>query len=66
MQSIRSIMRVIVSGKDVARYACAGVITPDHVIRTKPWPLIAPAPEAGKLNDFNCAKHACLHRIDAY
>ncbi|MGA8968978.1 MAG: bifunctional aldolase/short-chain dehydrogenase [Pseudolabrys sp.] len=44
-----------VSGKDVARYACAGVITPDHVIRTKPWPLIAPVPEAGKLNDFKTA-----------
>ncbi|HYC16809.1 MAG TPA: bifunctional aldolase/short-chain dehydrogenase [Pseudolabrys sp.] len=44
-----------VSGKDVARYARAGVITPDHVIRTKPWPLIAPAPEAGKLNDFKTA-----------
>ncbi|MGA9197842.1 MAG: bifunctional aldolase/short-chain dehydrogenase [Pseudolabrys sp.] len=44
-----------VSGKDVARYACSGVITPDHVIRTKPWPLIAPAPEAGKLNDFKTA-----------
>ena len=46
-----------VSGKDVARYACAGVITPDHVIRTKPRPLIVPAPEAGKLDDFNKAVH---------
>jgi NAD(P)-dependent dehydrogenase (short-subunit alcohol dehydrogenase family) len=46
-----------VSGKDVARYARAGVITPDHVIRTKPWPLIVPAPEAGKLDDFKQAVH---------
>ncbi|MFZ0065475.1 MAG: bifunctional aldolase/short-chain dehydrogenase [Pseudolabrys sp.] len=46
-----------VSGKDVARYARAGVITPDHVIRTKPWPLIVPAPESGKLGDFNKAVH---------
>ena len=40
-----------VNGKDVARYARAGVITPDHVIRTKPWPLIVPAPQDGKLGD---------------
>jgi len=41
-----------VNGKDIARYAHAGVITPDHVIRTKPWPLLVPAPQAGKLDDF--------------
>ena len=35
-----------VNGKDVARYAKAGVITPDHVIRTRGWPLIVPAPAA--------------------
>ena len=29
-----------VNGKDIARYARAGVITPDHVLRVKPWPLI--------------------------
>jgi rhamnose utilization protein RhaD (predicted bifunctional aldolase and dehydrogenase)/NAD(P)-dependent dehydrogenase (short-subunit alcohol dehydrogenase family) len=44
-----------VNGKDVGRYARAGLITPDHVIRTKPWPLIVPAPEAGKLDDFKKA-----------
>jgi rhamnose utilization protein RhaD (predicted bifunctional aldolase and dehydrogenase)/NAD(P)-dependent dehydrogenase (short-subunit alcohol dehydrogenase family) len=41
-----------VNGKDVARYACAGVLTPDHAIRTKSWPLIVPAPQAGKLDEF--------------
>jgi NAD(P)-dependent dehydrogenase (short-subunit alcohol dehydrogenase family) len=41
-----------VNGKDLARYARGGPITPDHVIRTKPWPLVVPAPEAGKLDDF--------------
>jgi rhamnose utilization protein RhaD (predicted bifunctional aldolase and dehydrogenase)/NAD(P)-dependent dehydrogenase (short-subunit alcohol dehydrogenase family) len=46
-----------VNGKEVARYARAGVVTPDHVIRTKPWPLIVPAPEAGKLDDFKKAVH---------
>jgi rhamnose utilization protein RhaD (predicted bifunctional aldolase and dehydrogenase)/NAD(P)-dependent dehydrogenase (short-subunit alcohol dehydrogenase family) len=44
-----------VNGKDVKRYARAGLITPDHVIRTKPWPLVLPAPEAGKLADFKSA-----------
>ena len=44
-----------VNGNEVARYARAGVITPDHVIRTKPWPLIVPAPQAGKLSNFQRA-----------
>ena len=44
-----------VNGKEVARYARAGLITPDHVIRTGPWPLIVPAPEAGRLDDFKNA-----------
>jgi rhamnose utilization protein RhaD (predicted bifunctional aldolase and dehydrogenase)/NAD(P)-dependent dehydrogenase (short-subunit alcohol dehydrogenase family) len=44
-----------VNGKDIARYARAGLITPDHVIRTGPWPLIVPAPEAGRLDDFRNA-----------
>ena len=41
-----------VNGKELTRYAQAGVITPDHTIRTRPWPLIVPPPEAGKLDDF--------------
>ena len=41
-----------VNGKDVKRYALAGVITPDHTIRTKDWPMIAPAPDGEKLADF--------------
>jgi rhamnose utilization protein RhaD (predicted bifunctional aldolase and dehydrogenase)/NAD(P)-dependent dehydrogenase (short-subunit alcohol dehydrogenase family) len=54
-----------VSGKDVARYARAGVITPDHVIRTKPWPLIVPAPEAGKLDDFKKAVYQATRAYTA-
>ena len=42
-----------VNGAEVARYARQGVITPDHTIRTKNWPLIVPAPEAGKLAEFH-------------
>jgi rhamnose utilization protein RhaD (predicted bifunctional aldolase and dehydrogenase)/NAD(P)-dependent dehydrogenase (short-subunit alcohol dehydrogenase family) len=49
-----------VNGKDVARYARAGVLTPDHVIRIKPWPLIVSPPEAGKLDNFKEAAHAAM------
>jgi rhamnose utilization protein RhaD (predicted bifunctional aldolase and dehydrogenase)/NAD(P)-dependent dehydrogenase (short-subunit alcohol dehydrogenase family) len=52
-----------VNGQDLARYARAGVVTPDHVIRTKPWPLIVPAPQAGKLDDF---KKAVQQAVGAY
>ncbi len=38
-------VRAYVDGKDVARYSQLGTVTPDHVIRTKPLPLIVPAPE---------------------
>jgi rhamnose utilization protein RhaD (predicted bifunctional aldolase and dehydrogenase)/NAD(P)-dependent dehydrogenase (short-subunit alcohol dehydrogenase family) len=44
-----------VNGKDVARYSQVGVITPDHTIRTKDWPLVVPAPEHGKAEDFKRA-----------
>jgi rhamnose utilization protein RhaD (predicted bifunctional aldolase and dehydrogenase)/NAD(P)-dependent dehydrogenase (short-subunit alcohol dehydrogenase family) len=30
-------------GQEVARYSQQGLVTPDHVIRIKPWPMIAPA-----------------------
>ena len=56
-----------VSGRDVTRYARAGLITPDHVIRTKPWPLIVPAPEAGKLDDFkNAVQQAARAFMEEY
>jgi NAD(P)-dependent dehydrogenase (short-subunit alcohol dehydrogenase family) len=51
----------------VARYARAGLITPDHVIRTKPWPLIVPAPEGGKLDDFkNAVQQAARAFMEEY
>ena len=56
-----------VNGRQIARYACAGVITPDHVIRTKPWPLIAPAPPADKLDAFKSAAHKAAQKFaDGY
>ena len=41
-----------VGGADVARYSQAGVVTPDHTIRTKNWPLVVQAPEDGREQDF--------------
>ena len=41
-----------VNGAELARYSQQGVVTPDHTIRTKNWPLIVPAPEAGKLDEW--------------
>jgi rhamnose utilization protein RhaD (predicted bifunctional aldolase and dehydrogenase)/NAD(P)-dependent dehydrogenase (short-subunit alcohol dehydrogenase family) len=56
-----------VNGAEVARYARAGVITPDHTIRTKNWPMIAPAPDAGKLADFRItAREVATEFIDHY
>lgn len=52
-----------VNGRDLPRYALSGNITPDHVLRTKEKPLILPAPEAGKTDDF--ARDAKL-ALEAY
>jgi rhamnose utilization protein RhaD (predicted bifunctional aldolase and dehydrogenase)/NAD(P)-dependent dehydrogenase (short-subunit alcohol dehydrogenase family) len=41
-----------VNGAHLSRYSQAGVVTPDHTIRTKNWPLILPPPEAGTLDRF--------------
>ena len=41
-----------VNGAELGRYGRAGVATPDHTIRTKNYPLIVPAPEAGRLDAF--------------
>ncbi len=49
-----------VNGADAARYARAGVVTPDHTIRTKNWPLIVAPPEAGKGGEFKLAIEAAV------
>ena len=45
-------IRTFVDGKNIRRYSQQGTVTPDHVIRTKHKPLIAPAPHEGKLEAF--------------
>jgi rhamnose utilization protein RhaD (predicted bifunctional aldolase and dehydrogenase)/NAD(P)-dependent dehydrogenase (short-subunit alcohol dehydrogenase family) len=52
-----------VNGKDVACYANSGVLTPDHAIRTKSWPLLVPAPEAGRLGEFKAAAHQAAQQF---
>ncbi|MBN8919849.1 MAG: bifunctional aldolase/short-chain dehydrogenase, partial [Rhizobiales bacterium] len=49
-----------VNGDDLARYAQAGVVTPDHTIRTKNWPLVLPAPAAGALDAFAVASRTAV------
>ena len=41
-----------VNGQDVGRYSQAGVVTPDHTIRTKNWPLLVRAPEDGNIEAY--------------
>jgi rhamnose utilization protein RhaD (predicted bifunctional aldolase and dehydrogenase)/NAD(P)-dependent dehydrogenase (short-subunit alcohol dehydrogenase family) len=56
-----------VNGAEVARYSQAGLVTPDHTIRTKNWPLLVSAPEDGKLADFKRAAHAAANAfIESY
>ncbi len=56
-----------VNGKDVARYSQTGVVTPDHTIRTKNWPLLVPAPDADKLDEWAASvKKAAADYVQHY
>ncbi len=56
-----------VNGAELARYSQAGVVTPDHTIRTKNWPLVVTAPEDGKIGDFKRAVRAATQAfIESY
>jgi len=41
-----------VNSRNLQELGARGVMTPDHTIRTKNWPLVLPAPENGALDDF--------------
>ncbi|MEW5726885.1 MAG: bifunctional aldolase/short-chain dehydrogenase [Pseudomonadota bacterium] len=56
-------IRNYVDGEEVSRYSQVGVVTPDHTIRTKNWPVVLPAPEAGKVEDW---AHAARAAVEAY
>jgi rhamnose utilization protein RhaD (predicted bifunctional aldolase and dehydrogenase)/NAD(P)-dependent dehydrogenase (short-subunit alcohol dehydrogenase family) len=53
------------NGADVQRYARAGTITPDHVIRTKGKPMVVAAPVAGDLAGFAQNLQAARAAYDA-
>ncbi len=56
-----------VNGAELDRYARSGVATPDHVIRTKPWPLILTVPGADDLASFaGTARDAVERYVAAY
>ncbi|HEX2655300.1 MAG TPA: bifunctional aldolase/short-chain dehydrogenase [Xanthobacteraceae bacterium] len=59
-----------VNGADVMRYSQSGVVTPDHTIRTKNWPLVVSAPtesdEAAFKQSVQVAAHAFMNAYDAY
>ena len=44
-----------VNGAELSAYSQRGVVTPDHIIRTKNKPLVLPRPEPGRLDDFGRA-----------
>ena len=46
---------------DLSRLSQGGVVTPDHTIRTKNWPLVLPHADAGKLGDFARATREAAH-----
>ena len=48
-----------VSSENLARVSQAGVLTPDHTIRTKNWPLVLPEPQSHSLDEFARAVRAC-------
>jgi rhamnose utilization protein RhaD (predicted bifunctional aldolase and dehydrogenase)/NAD(P)-dependent dehydrogenase (short-subunit alcohol dehydrogenase family) len=48
---------------DLACLAEGGVVTPDHTIRTKNWPLVLPHADAGKLDGF---AHATREAVGAF
>jgi rhamnose utilization protein RhaD (predicted bifunctional aldolase and dehydrogenase)/NAD(P)-dependent dehydrogenase (short-subunit alcohol dehydrogenase family) len=54
-----------VNGAELASYSQRGVVTPDHIIRTKNKPLVVPAPEACKLADFGAAVKAAVEQFAA-
>jgi rhamnulose-1-phosphate aldolase/alcohol dehydrogenase len=52
-----------VNGAELTRYSQQGVVTPDHTIRTKNWPLLVPPPETGRLDDW---RKAVTEAVDAF
>ena len=54
-----------VNGRELERYSQVGVVTPDHTIRTKNWPLITPAPDAADLSAFRTNAEGAFAKFTA-
>jgi rhamnose utilization protein RhaD (predicted bifunctional aldolase and dehydrogenase)/NAD(P)-dependent dehydrogenase (short-subunit alcohol dehydrogenase family) len=54
-----------VNGAELSSYSQRGVVTPDHIIRTKNRPLVVPPPEAGKLDEFGGAVREAVAKFVA-
>jgi rhamnose utilization protein RhaD (predicted bifunctional aldolase and dehydrogenase)/NAD(P)-dependent dehydrogenase (short-subunit alcohol dehydrogenase family) len=54
-----------VNGAELGSYSQRGVVTPDHNLRTKNYPLLVPAPEAGGLDEFALAVRRAVDRFVA-
>ena len=54
-----------VGGAEVGRYSQQGVVTPDHTIRTKNWPVVLPPPEAGKIAQWAEGAKAAIDAFEA-
>ena len=54
-----------VNGRELARYSRQGPVTPDHVIRTKPRPLILPVPDVARLSAFAAAGRKAVEKYQA-
>ncbi|WP_420633488.1 bifunctional aldolase/short-chain dehydrogenase [Candidatus Palauibacter sp.] len=52
-----------VDSAELARYSQVGTVTPDHAIRTKPLPVVLPAPTIGDLTPWTRQARAA---VDAY
>ena len=52
-----------VNGNDLEHYSQIGVITPDHTIRTKNWPLIIPYPDGDSPDTF---KRDAISAVSSY
>ncbi|TAN77827.1 MAG: bifunctional aldolase/short-chain dehydrogenase, partial [Magnetospirillum sp.] len=53
-------VRTYVDGAELGRYSQVGVVTPDHTIRTKNWPVVLPAPESGRVTEWAEAARAAI------
>ena len=56
-----------VNGKDIERYSQIGVVTPDHTIRTKNWPLILPPPDVESFEGYSVVARSAVETfVDDY